>query len=59
MKTCGCVTGPWARKVLSPISRKVGPSWKSLERKLQAKIDNMPPGLSAFLDLKTSELFGY
>ena len=28
---------------------------KKLERGVQAKIDKLPPGVSSFLDLKTSE----
>ena len=52
---CDDATGPWSRKVLNPITSKVGPVWKKLERKVQAKIDSLPPGVSSFLDVKTSE----
>lgn len=48
-------TGPWARAVLRPFTNKLGPAWKKLERGIQAKIDKLPPGVSSFLDMKTSE----
>lgn len=54
---CDDATGPWARKVLSPVTNKCGPMWKNLERKVQARVDSLPPGVSSFLDLKTSESF--
>lgn len=46
--------GPWARKVLAPINRVVGPLWKKGNGALQKAIDALPPGISACFDLKTT-----
>lgn len=53
------VTGPWAQKVFSPFKRIIGPFWKKMERKVQSRIDSLPPGVAAFLDVKTSESFSW
>lgn len=50
-------TGPWAQRVFSPFQRSISPFWEKMERKVQARIDSLPPGVAAFLDVKTSESF--
>jgi len=50
---CGAA-GPWACKVLRPIQNVLGPIFNKTNGALQKQIDNLPPSVSAFLDLKTS-----
>ena len=50
-----CYSGPWTRKVLRPFQNAVGPTFKKVNTAVQKQIDNLPPSVSAFLDLKTSE----
>ena len=47
--------GPWARKVLRPVQNAVGPVFSKVNGAVQRQIDNLPPSVSAFLDLKTSK----
>ncbi|KAL3144362.1 hypothetical protein ABBQ32_004117 [Trebouxia sp. C0010 RCD-2024] len=46
--------GPWAQRVFSPFQRSISPFWEKMERKVQARIDSLPPGVAAFLDVKTT-----
>ncbi|DBA83333.1 TPA: hypothetical protein ACH3X2_006580 [Trebouxia sp. C0005] len=46
--------GPWARKVLRPIQNAVGPFFNKANTAVQKQIDNLPPSVSTFLDLKTT-----